>query len=87
MSIDDFKLELIALQRRDVEDATNNGFNDKDSWFKHIINAEKDEVAEGIIDLAKRYELDDNIVAYYFDPTMLIRLSKVKNQAGKNMTI
>ena len=87
MNIDDFKLELIALQKRDEIDATNNGFNDKDSWFKYIINAPKDEVAEGIIDLAKRYELDDNVVAYYFDPTMLIRLSKVKNQAEKNMTI
>ena len=87
MNIDDFKLELISLQKRDIEDANNNGFKDKDSWFKHIINSEKDEVAEGIIDLAKRYELNDNVVAYYFDPTMLIRLSKVKNQANKNMTI
>ncbi len=85
MDIEDFKLELTALQNRDIEDAKNHGFNDKDSWFKFIINEEKDEVAEGIINLAKRYEVKDTVVAYYFDPTMLIRISKVKN--NKNMAM
>ena len=87
MTIDDLKLELIALQNRDMEDAINNGINNKDLWLKHMMESEEDEVAEGILDLAKRYELDDNVVAYYFDPTMLIRLSKVKNRMKEKLTI
>ena len=86
MDIEDFKLELTALQNKDIEDAKNNGFNDKDSWFKHIINSDTDEVAEGIINLANRYDVKDTVVAYYFDPTMLIRLSKIKNQ-HKNLAM
>ena len=80
---EDFKLELMALQKKDTMDANEQGFFDKDSWFKHIINADKDIVAESIIDLAKRYDIKDTVVAYYFDPTMLIRLSKVKNDKKK----
>lgn len=83
MEIEDFKLELTALQNKDVEDAKNSGFNDKDSWFRHIINADKDIVAESVINLAERYGVKDTVVAYYFDPTMLIRISKVKNQMKK----
>ena len=83
MEIEDFKLELIALQNKDIEDAISAGFNDKDSWFRHIINADKDIVAESIIDLANRYGVNENVVAYYFDPTMLIRLSKIKNESKK----
>ena len=83
MEIEDFKLELTALQNKDIEDAKNNGFNDKDSWFRHIINADKDIVAESIISLAERYGVKDTVVAYYFDPTMLIRISKIKNQTKK----
>lgn len=83
MEIEDFKLELTALQNKDIEDAKNSGFNDKDSWFRHIINADKDIVAESVINLAERYGVKDTVVAYYFDPTMLIRISKVKNQTKK----
>ena len=83
MDIEDFKLELTALQSKDIEDAKTCGFNDKDSWFKYIINKDKDEVAEAILDLAKRYQVQDNVVAYYFDPTMLIRISKIKNSIKK----
>ncbi len=86
MNIDDFKLELKALQNKDVEDALAAGFEDKDSWFRHIINQDKDEVASAIIDLANRYGVQETVVAYYFDPTMLIRLSKIKANA-KQMTI
>ena len=79
MELEDFKLELIALQNKDLEDAKALGYKDKDSWFKYIINAKEDIVAESIIDLAKRYNIKDTVVAYYFDPTMVIRLSKIKN--------
>ena len=86
MNIEDFKLELIALQNKDVEDAKAAGFTDKEEWFKNIINAKKDTIAEAIISLADRYKIKDTVVAYYFDPTMLIRICKVKN-AKKEMTI
>ena len=86
MNMDDFKLELKALQNKDMEDAKAAGFEDKDAWVRHIINAEKDEVAEAVQDLAKRYGVQDNVVAYYFDPTMFIRLSKLK-ASNKNMTM
>ena len=79
MELEDFKLELIALQNKDLEDAKALGYKDKDSLFKYIINAKEDIVAESIIDLAKRYNIKDTVVAYYFDPTMVIRLSKIKN--------
>jgi len=80
MSIEDFKLELTVLQRKDTEDAKNLGYNDKDAWFKHIMSEEHDEVAEAIINLAERAEIKEDVVAYYFDPTMLIRLAKVRNK-------
>lgn len=86
MDIEDFKLELTTLQNKDIEDAKEAGFEDKDSWFRHIINAEKDEVAEAVENLAQRYGVQDTVVAYYFDPTMLIRLSKIK-ASKKQMTI
>ena len=86
MDIDDFKLELVALQKKDMEDAKNLGIKDKDNWFRYIINADKDSVAEGVLNLAKRYNIEDNVVAYYFDPTMLIRISKIK-ESNKKITI
>ena len=86
MDIDDFKLELMALQNKDIEDAKAAGFEDKDSWFRYIINSDKDEVAEAVQNLAQRYGVQETVVAYYFDPTMLIRLSKV-NASNKKITI
>ena len=80
MDINDFKLELVTLQQKDKEDAIKNGFTNKDSWFMHIIKEPNDEVAEAIVSLAKRYDIDENIVAKYFDPTMLIRISKIKKR-------
>ena len=86
MNIEDLKLEIKALQQKDTEDAIENGFNDKDEWFKYIINKDNDEVALAIQDLSKRYNVDENVIAVHFDPTMLIRLSKIKH-SNKKMTI
>lgn len=79
MTIEDLKLEIKALQQKDTEDAINNGFNNKDEWLKYILNQGNDEIAKHVQDLAQRYNISDNVIAFYFDPTMLIRLSKVKN--------
>ncbi len=86
MTIEDLKLELLALQRKDTENAKNNGFNNKDDWFKHIITLDNDEIANAIIDLAKRYNLNENTVASYFDSTMLYRILRVKRDS-KEMTM
>ena len=83
MTIDNVKLELLALQKKDTEDAINSGFKSKDDWFKYILSSDKDEVAEAVLDLSKRYDLDENVIANYFDPTMIVRLIKIKNQAKK----
>ena len=79
MSIEDYKLEIVALQRKDTENAKKNGFKNKDEYFKYIINEKKDEIAEAILDIARRYNVDKNIVAYNFDPTMIVRINKLQN--------
>ena len=84
--LEDFKLELVLLQKKDTEDAINNGFKNKDDWFRYIISQKTDEVAEAIINLAKRYNLNENVVASYFDSTMLYRILRVKRD-HKEMTI
>ena len=85
MTIDDLKLELIALQKKDTINALNKGFKNKSEWFKYVINEKEDEVASAILDIAKRYSIKDDIVAYHFDPTMVLRITKVKKD--KEITI
>jgi hypothetical protein len=84
--LEDFKLELILLQKKDTEDAINRGFKNKDDWFRFVISQKKDEVAEAIINLAKRYNVNENVVASYFDSTMLYRILRVKRD-NKEITI
>lgn len=84
--LEDFKLELILLQKKDTEDAINRGFKNKDDWFRYIISQKTDEVAEAIINLAQRYNVNENVVASYFDSTMLYRILRVKRD-HKEMTI
>ena len=86
MDIDNIALEIKALQKKDTEDALNSGFKNKQAWFKHIINSDTDEVAKAILDLSKRYDVSETVIANYFDPTMIVRLIKIKNQ-DKKITI
>ncbi len=78
MNIEDLKIELIALQKKDTKNALTKGYKDKESWFKHVINESEDEIAEAILDIAKRYQVKENVVAYHFDPMMIFRISKIK---------
>ena len=64
MTIDDLKLELITLQKKDTINALNKGFKNKSEWFKYVINEKEDEVASAILDIAKRYNTStSNIIS------------------------
>ena len=47
MNIEDIKLELVALQKLDTQNAINYGAKSKSDWFKQIItNEDNDVIAE-----------------------------------------
>ena len=55
MNIEDIKLELVALQKLDTQNAINYGAKSKSDWFKQIItNEDNDVIAESIINLSTR---------------------------------
>ena len=61
MSIEDIKLELVALQKLDTQNAINYGAKSKSDWFKQIITTEdNDIIAESIIDLSTRANATKN---------------------------
>jgi hypothetical protein len=82
-TIDDFKLELKALQQKDTENANNMGYKTKREWFEYIMKEKDDEIAKAIMDLAVRYNVPLNTVAYNFDPTMVMRVGKLIKQEQK----
>lgn len=79
MTIDELKIELIFLQKKDEEDAHLLGIKDKKNYLKYILNKKNDPVAEALFDLSKRYQVSINTLAYYFDPTMIFRINKIIN--------
>lgn len=81
----DYRFEIMALQTADNNNAYENGFNTKQSWCNYIIKQEYDEIAQAIISISERYEVPLEQVAYDFDPTMIIRVTKILKD--KNNTI
>lgn len=77
MNIEDYKLEIKLLQKKDTEDAIKSGFSNKKEWHDYIINAENDETARAIIDVAERYNLPVTTVALNFDASMISRVKKL----------
>ena len=75
--LEDFKLEIELLQKKDYQNAIEQGFNNKKDWYEYIIKRPEDEIAEAIISLAERYQLLVENVANIFDPTMIMRVGKV----------
>ena len=66
MNIEDIKLELVALQKLDTQNAINYGAKSKSDWFKQIItNEDNDVIAESIIDLSTRANVKPEILAKY----------------------
>lgn len=92
--IEDLKLELKALQYKDAEDAVRATKNIikkrkdetltdqkqiiKEEWLKIIEKKGKDEIAEAIIDISKRYDTPIENIAYFFDPVGLSMLYRVQ---------
>lgn len=75
--LEDFKLEIELLQKKDYQNATEQGFTNKKDWYEHIIQQEDDEVAKAVINLAERYQILAENVANIFDPTMIMRVGKI----------
>lgn len=81
LNIDDLKLELQALQAKDTEDAKKAGFKTKDDWTLYKLNHPemKDEIAEALIDIAKRYNVSLGTLAAIYDKglSMFLRVQSV----------
>ena len=77
MNIEDIKLELVALQKLDTQNAINYGAKSKSDWFKQIItNEDNDVIAESIIDLSTRANVKPEKHGKYFDNTMPLKIAK-----------
>lgn len=50
----------------------------KEEWLKIIEKKGKDEIAEAIIDISKRYDTPIENIAYFFDPVGLSMLYRVQ---------
>ncbi len=75
--LEDFKLEIELLQKKDYQNAVELNFDNKKDWYEYIIKQAEDQIAEAIIDLATRYDVPIENVANIFDPTMIIRVGKI----------
>ena len=75
--LENYKLEIQLLQEQDTKTAKDNGFETKKAWFEYIIKQEQDPIAEAIIDIAIRYDLPLERVAYDFDSTMTMRVGTI----------
>ena len=79
IDIKDLELELKVLQKKDTEDALEQGFTNKDDWALHKLNTnEKDEVADALIEMGKRYKISPENLAVSFDKRLSMYL-RVQN--------
>lgn len=87
MNIEDLKLELIALQKLDTENALKENITDKRKWLNACLSKPNDEIAQCIIDLSKRYNIKEIAIAKIFDETMVYRvLNILKKDKKKSIT-
>ena len=83
MNIEDLKLELITLQKLDTENALKENITNKSTWLNRCLNNDKDEIAESVIEVADRYNIEVLTLAKMFDETMLYRVLKRLNMNKK----
>lgn len=76
MTIEDYKLEIKLLQKKDTENAFEHGYTTKKAWLTYINAQTNDETAKNIINIAKRYNVSPYLVALNFDSTMIYRIKK-----------
>ena len=67
MNIEDLKLELITLQKLDTENALKENITNKSSWLNKCLDNDKDEIAESVIEVADRYNIEVLTLAKMFD--------------------
>lgn len=82
--LEDYRFEIKALQLADYNNAYENGFTTRESWYNFIVNQDYDDIAQAIINISKRYQVPLDRVAYDFDHTMIMRVGKIiknKNDA------
>ena len=77
--LEDYFLEIRTLQMLDYKNATENNFDSRTAWFNHMMSQQKDEIAEAIISLSERYEVPLSRAAEDFDPSMVLRVGRIKN--------
>lgn len=77
-TIEDYKLEITLLQKKDTENALTKGFDNKTDWYNYIIKEETDDIANAILDIAERYNVPALTVALNFDASMVPRIKKVQ---------
>jgi hypothetical protein len=85
MNIDDFALELRLLQNKDADTALGAGFKNKSDWFDYISKQDDDKIANDVINLALRYNLDVITTALKFDENMVRRVEIVLKRKVKEI--
>ncbi len=83
-TIEDYKLEITLLQKRDTENALAKGFDNKSDWCNHIMKEETDDIANAILDIAHRYNLPVLTVALNFDASMVPRVKRIQKTKENN---
>ncbi|MDD4187797.1 MAG: hypothetical protein PHX04_03445 [Bacilli bacterium] len=84
--LENLKLEIIILQKKDYQNALDHGFTNKKEWYNYIINSSNDEIAEAIIQLASRYDVLPVNVANIFDSSMIMRVGKIVKEKNNLIT-
>ena len=77
MTINEYKNEIIKLQKEDTKNAIKKGFKDKIKWYNFIKNdyLGHNFSKQKLINLAKICDINPLITAEHFDATMITRVS------------
>ncbi len=76
-SLDEYFLEIKALQKADYDRAIESGYTTKKDWYDYIITQEEDNIANAIISISNRYNIPLYRVANDFDSSMIMRVGKI----------
>ena len=77
MTINEYKNEIIKLQKEDTKNAIKKGFKDKIKWYNFIKNEPNDTIALSIINLAKICDINPLITAEHFNKTIKNSVSHI----------
>ena len=80
MTINEYKNEIIKLQKKDTQNAIKSGYKTKISWYNYIKTQKNDQIAISVINIARLCNINPLITAEHFDPTMITRVSHILAQ-------